>query len=89
MKQGETIIDVIREEGFTVRDFIPHGGHHFALNIAAGLNLAGNESYPEVFAPFGGFADKAKVKAFGVRDIFKFVVLDAASVDTPRHGCRS
>ncbi len=40
---------------------IPHGGHQFALNIAAGLGLGGNESYPEVFAPFGGFADDTPV----------------------------
>jgi len=28
-----------------------------SLNIAAGLHLGGNESYPDVFQPFGGFAD--------------------------------
>jgi hypothetical protein len=28
-----------------------------SLNIAAGLHLGGNESYPDVFKPFGGFAD--------------------------------
>ena len=39
------------------RRFIPHGGHQFALNIAAGLQLGGYESYPGVFQPFGGFAD--------------------------------
>ena len=32
------------------------------LNIAAGLKLGGNESYPEVFAPFGGFADDIRVE---------------------------
>jgi hypothetical protein len=26
-----------------------------------GLGLGGNESYPQVFAPFGGFADECKV----------------------------
>jgi hypothetical protein len=31
------------------------------LNIAVGLGLGGNESYPEVFAPFGGFADDVPV----------------------------
>ena len=36
---------------------IPHGGHQMALRIAAGLGLGGNESYPGVFQPFGGFAD--------------------------------
>jgi hypothetical protein len=41
---------------------VPHGGHQFALHIAAGLGLGGNESYPMVFAPFGGFADSTPVQ---------------------------
>ena len=57
------MIDVIKEQGFSVQNCIPHGGHQFALNIAAGLSLAGNESYPEVFAPFGGFADETPVES--------------------------
>jgi L-alanine-DL-glutamate epimerase-like enolase superfamily enzyme len=40
---------------------IPHGGHQFALNIAAGLGLGGNESYPGLFRPFGGFPDGVEV----------------------------
>ena len=32
-----------------------------SLNIAAGLHLGGNESYPDVFQPFGGFADDVEV----------------------------
>ena len=28
-----------------------------SLNIAAGLGLGGNESYPDVFQPYGGFPD--------------------------------
>jgi hypothetical protein len=28
-----------------------------SLNMAAGLGLGGNESYPGIFQPFGGFAD--------------------------------
>ena len=39
----------------------PHGGHQMSLNIAAGLGLGGNESYPDVFQPFGGFADDMPV----------------------------
>ncbi len=50
-------LDAIAAEGFSNRNCIPHGGHQLSLNIAAGLKLGGNESYPEVFAPFGGFAD--------------------------------
>ncbi len=33
-----------------------------SLNIAAGLHLGGNESYPGVFQPFGGFADGIAVE---------------------------
>ena len=47
--------------GWSRRRCIPHGGHQFALNIAAGLGLGGNESYPGVFQPFGGFADNAEL----------------------------
>jgi D(-)-tartrate dehydratase len=30
--------------------------------MAAGLGLGGNESYPGVFQPFGGFADDTPVE---------------------------
>lgn len=53
---------LLPEYGFTNRNVIPHGGHQLSLNIAAGLKLGGNESYPEVFAPFGGFADDIRVE---------------------------
>ena len=33
-----------------------------SLNIAAGLHLGGNESYPDVFRPFCGFADGMRVE---------------------------
>jgi L-alanine-DL-glutamate epimerase-like enolase superfamily enzyme len=55
------MLDVLREQGFSPRNCIPHGGHQFALQIAAGLKLGGNESYPRVFAPFGGFADSTPI----------------------------
>jgi len=48
--------------GWSARRCVPHGGHQFALNIAVGLGLGGNESYPDVFAPFGGFADGCPVE---------------------------
>jgi L-alanine-DL-glutamate epimerase-like enolase superfamily enzyme len=38
-----------------------------SLNIAAGLHLGGNESYPDVFKPFGGFADGIAVEDGFVR----------------------
>jgi L-alanine-DL-glutamate epimerase-like enolase superfamily enzyme len=46
---------------------VPQGGHQISLNIAAGLQLGGNESYPDVFQPFGGFADDIAVEDGSVR----------------------
>lgn len=53
--------EVLKAQGWSPRRCIPHGGHQFALNLAAGLGLGGNESYPRVFAPFGGFADSTPI----------------------------
>jgi D(-)-tartrate dehydratase len=53
---------MLKQHGWSSRRCVPHGGHQFALNIAVGLGLGGNESYPQVFAPFGGFADNTPVK---------------------------
>jgi L-alanine-DL-glutamate epimerase-like enolase superfamily enzyme len=55
-------LDMLRMNGWSSRRCVPHGGHQFALNIAVGLGLGGNESYPHVFAPFGGFADNCIVR---------------------------
>ena len=55
-------LDVMKELGWSSRRVVPHGGHQMSLNIAAGLHLGGNESYPGVFQPFGGFADGLAVK---------------------------
>ncbi|HTT46461.1 MAG TPA: mandelate racemase/muconate lactonizing enzyme family protein [Pseudolabrys sp.] len=55
-------LDMLAQQGWSRRRCVPHGGHQFALNIAVGLGLGGNESYPQVFAPFGGFADNTAVK---------------------------
>ncbi len=52
---------MLKEHGWSARRCIPHGGHQMSLNIAAGLGLGGNESYPGVFQPFGGFADGVPV----------------------------
>lgn len=55
-------LKAIADEGFSGRNCIPHGGHQLSLNIAAGLKLGGNESYPEAFAPYSGFADGIAVE---------------------------
>jgi L-alanine-DL-glutamate epimerase-like enolase superfamily enzyme len=51
------ILEMLEEQGWSRTRCIPHGGHQFALHIAAGLGIGGNESYPGVFEPFGGFGD--------------------------------
>ena len=60
-------LDALRELGWSPSRCIPHGGHQFALHVAAGLGLGGNESYPDVFAPIGGFADDIPVTGGRVR----------------------
>ncbi|MEN3792433.1 mandelate racemase/muconate lactonizing enzyme family protein [Fulvimarina sp. MAC3] len=55
-------LDMLAENGWSSRQVVPHGGHQMSLNIAAGLHLGGNESYPDVFQPFGGFADDIAVE---------------------------
>jgi L-alanine-DL-glutamate epimerase-like enolase superfamily enzyme len=61
------MIEAVEEHGWSRRQLVPHGGHQMALNIAAGLGLGGNESYPGVFQPFGGFADGIQVNNGRVR----------------------
>jgi L-alanine-DL-glutamate epimerase-like enolase superfamily enzyme len=56
------ILDMLREHGWSAQRCIPHGGHQLSLNMAAGLGLGGNESYPGIFQPFGGFADGLAVE---------------------------
>ena len=53
----------IRAAGWPSARCIPHGGHQMSLNIAAGLGLGGNESYPDLFQPYGGFPDTVRVEA--------------------------
>ncbi|MGA2222389.1 MAG: mandelate racemase/muconate lactonizing enzyme family protein [Verrucomicrobiia bacterium] len=55
-------LEMLEEHGWSTRRVVPHGGHQMSLNIAAGLHLGGNESYPGVFQPFGGFADGIAVE---------------------------
>ena len=52
---------MLKDYGWSPSRCIPHGGHQMSLNIAAGLGLGGNESYPDLFQPYGGFPDGVKV----------------------------
>jgi len=61
------ILEAVRAHGWSTRRCIPHGGHQMSLNIAAGLGLGGNESYPDLFQPFGGFPDGIRVENGRVR----------------------
>ena len=60
-------LEVIRTAGWSPSRCIPHGGHQMSLNIAAGLGLGGNESYPDLFQPYGGFPDGVKVQNSTIR----------------------
>lgn len=55
-------LEMLKAHDWTADRCIPHGGHQMALNIAAGLGLGGNESYPDLFQPFGGFPDGVEVR---------------------------
>jgi L-alanine-DL-glutamate epimerase-like enolase superfamily enzyme len=61
------MLNTLAENDWAPARCIPHGGHQFALHLAAGLGLHGNESYPGVFQPFGGFADGVPVEDGRVR----------------------
>src|SRR4051812_21836690 len=55
-------LDVLKQFGWSPSRCIPHGGHQMSLNIAAGLGLGGNGSYPDLFQPYGGFPDSVRVE---------------------------
>jgi len=60
-------LEFMKELGWSRRRVVPHGGHQMSLNMAAGLQLGGNESYPDVFQPYSGFADDTPVENGRVR----------------------
>ena len=55
-------LDMLKQHGWSWSRCVPHGGHQMSLNIAAGLGLGGNESYPDLFQPYGGFPDGVRVE---------------------------
>jgi D(-)-tartrate dehydratase len=54
-------LDMLQAHGWSAKRCVPHGGHQMSLAIAAGLGLGGNESYPDLFQPYGGFPDGVRV----------------------------
>src|SRR5215472_11487614 len=63
----ERTLNVLKTYGWSPSRCVPHGGHQMSLNIAAGLGLGGNESYPDLFQPYGGFPDGVRVENGRVR----------------------
>ena len=55
-------LKMMKENDWSSTRVVPHGGHQISCNIAAGLNLGGNEIYPSLFQPFGGFPDSSIVE---------------------------
>jgi len=56
------ILEMLQNYDWPLERCIPHGGHQMSLNIAAGLGLGGNEAYPDLFQPYGGFPDGVEVE---------------------------
>lgn len=54
-------LEMLEEQGWLASRCMPHGGHRMSLAIAAVLGLGGNESYPGLFQPYGGFPDGVRV----------------------------
>lgn len=61
------ILAMLADAGWGPDRCVPHGGHQFNLAVTAAFHLAGCESYPTLFAPFGGFADECPVEDGQVR----------------------
>ncbi len=60
--EGLRTLEMLKEHGWSAFALYPHGGHQMSLAIVAGLGLGGNESYPDLFQPYGGFPDGVKVE---------------------------
>ena len=62
LREYQRTLEALKTHGWSPSRCIPHGGHQMSLNIAAGLGLGGNESYPDLFQPYGGFPDGVRVE---------------------------
>jgi L-alanine-DL-glutamate epimerase-like enolase superfamily enzyme len=56
------MIERVEALGGSRSRIFPHGGNMMSFALVAGLGLGGCESYPGVFAAFGGFADGMDVR---------------------------
>jgi L-alanine-DL-glutamate epimerase-like enolase superfamily enzyme len=55
-------VDMLERHGWGRQSIFPHGGNQMTLHIVGGFGLGGCEAYPDVFGPFAGFADDARVE---------------------------
>jgi L-alanine-DL-glutamate epimerase-like enolase superfamily enzyme len=60
--QFSRTLDMLAGLGWQRSSIFPHGGNQMTLHIVGGFGLGGCEAYPDVFGPFAGFADDAKVE---------------------------
>lgn len=56
------ILDVARQHGVPRSQVLPHGGNLMSLHVAAAFELGSAESYPGLFAEFGGFGNQVSVE---------------------------
>jgi len=55
------ILAMAGDQGWSASRMLPHGGHLMAMNLAAGLGLAGTEYYPGLFQPWGDLPDHCRI----------------------------
>jgi L-alanine-DL-glutamate epimerase-like enolase superfamily enzyme len=60
--QFSRTVDMLKRHGWARQSIFPHGGNQMTLHIVGGFGLGGCEAYPDVFGPFAGFADDARVE---------------------------
>lgn len=56
------ILEVTGNHGVPRSQVLPHGGNLMSLHVAAAFELGSAESYPDLFAEFGGFGSQVSVE---------------------------
>lgn len=55
-------VEALEKQGWSRKQFWPHGGNMMNLHMIIGLGLGGAEAFNDVFGPFAGFADDVRVE---------------------------
>lgn len=55
-------VQAMERQGWSRKQFWPHGGNMMNLHMVIGLGLGGAEAFTNVFGPFGGFADDVRIE---------------------------